>query len=329
MGESTRPRIIKWYCPFASQSAFPSGHRYCINVYAGCDHKCVYCYAAGYSPTQASRKKDFEKLITKDIEDLERFDVPPAPVHLSNSTDPLQPLEAETANTKFALEQILAHRNRFTTVTILTKNPLLAAQRDYLGLFKKLNELPPKHPKFAEFRRKRLPGFCIEVSLAFWHERPRMVYDLSAPDIQERKAGITALHQAGIPLVLRIDPLFPRSPLTEHPQKKLEDFGLPEAQTISDLEHLVSFAREMDVQHVVYSPAKITQPRGRKLSDTMRVMRTAYEHFVAPEKLTFRGGSWRISQQITQTKIVQPFLEICERERVTAKYCKQNLVETQ
>lgn len=32
----TRPRIVKWYCPFAAQSDFPSGHRYCINVYAGC-----------------------------------------------------------------------------------------------------------------------------------------------------------------------------------------------------------------------------------------------------------------------------------------------------
>lgn len=34
----TRPRVIKWYCPFASQCEFPTGHRYCINVYTGCDH---------------------------------------------------------------------------------------------------------------------------------------------------------------------------------------------------------------------------------------------------------------------------------------------------
>ena len=46
--EVTRPRVIKWYCPFADQRKFPSGHRYCINVYTGCEHKCQYCYAAGY-----------------------------------------------------------------------------------------------------------------------------------------------------------------------------------------------------------------------------------------------------------------------------------------
>jgi len=34
----SRPRVVKWYCPFADQREFPSGHRYCINVYAGCEH---------------------------------------------------------------------------------------------------------------------------------------------------------------------------------------------------------------------------------------------------------------------------------------------------
>ncbi len=324
----TRPRVIKWYCPFAAQAEFPSGHRYCINVYTGCDHKCVYCYAAGYEPDHASGKQNFEKLIAKDMEDLDRFDVPAAPVHLSNSTDLFQPLETEMGDAKFALEQILAHRNRFTTVTLLTKNPMLPVDQGYLGLFQALNVLPPDHPRYEEFDERNLPGLCAEVSLAFSQERPRAVYDPNAPGIEERKAGIRALHQAGIPLVLRIDPLFPRSPLTEERQKTLDDFGLPEAQTIEDLECLVSFAREIDVRHVVYSPAKITQPRGGKLSDSMRAMRTAYEHFVVPEKLIWRGGSWRLPQRIAAARIVQPFLEICRREGVTAKHCKQNLVET-
>jgi hypothetical protein len=86
----TRPRIIKWYCPFASQSEFPSGHRYCINVYTGCAHQCMYCYAAAYEPVQPACKNRFEALIQRDVEDLERFGVPPAPIHLSNSTDPFQ-----------------------------------------------------------------------------------------------------------------------------------------------------------------------------------------------------------------------------------------------
>ncbi|MCS7336678.1 MAG: hypothetical protein NZ739_00345 [Verrucomicrobiae bacterium] len=89
----TRPRLIKWYCPFASQREFPSGHRYCINVYTGCAHGCVYCYARSYEPQQASPKRDFARMLARDLADLDRFNVPPAPVHLSNSTDPFQPLE--------------------------------------------------------------------------------------------------------------------------------------------------------------------------------------------------------------------------------------------
>ena len=89
----TRARVIKWYCPFAAQNAFPSGHRYCLNVYTGCTHGCLYCYAAGYQPAGAAIKDNFEHLLAKDLHDLDGFGVPPAPVHLSNSTDPFQPLE--------------------------------------------------------------------------------------------------------------------------------------------------------------------------------------------------------------------------------------------
>ena len=88
------------------------------------------------------------------------------------------------------------------------------------------------------------------------------------------------------------------------------------------------FAKELGVRHVVYSPAKITQPRGRKLSATMQAMRQAYQALVSPDKLAFRGGSWRLPQEVAQNRIVRPFLEICKRHRVQAKYCKQNLIET-
>ncbi len=326
--DPTRPRVLKWYCPFAAQEDFPSGHRYCINVYTGCDHKCVYCYASGYEPTKASSKKNFSRLLSKDFEDLEHFNVPPAPVHLSNSTDPLQSLEAEYSHTKHALEQILVLRHRFTTVTILTKNPMMAVRQGYIELFKKLMCLPTDHPKHKEFIQKRLPGFVIEVSLAFWQESASSSYDPGAPTVKERIEGIKVLQKSGIPLVLHIDPLFPHSPIIQQPIKTMADFGLPEAQTIEDLENLVAFAKEMNVRHVVYSPCKIVQPRGRKLSEMMRKMRAMYEAFAAPEKLVWRGGSWRLPQDIAYSGIVHPFLDICNRHGVKAKYCKTNLIET-
>ena len=49
----TRPKLLDWHCPFAAQAVFPSGHRYCLNVYSGCAHDCKYCYAVSYSPPKA------------------------------------------------------------------------------------------------------------------------------------------------------------------------------------------------------------------------------------------------------------------------------------
>lgn len=324
--EPDRPKLIKWYCPFACQSEFPTGHRYCINVFTGCVHQCVYCYAMAYSPRTASVKKRFEKMLLSDMADLERFDVPPAPVHLSNSTDPFQPLEAKTGHTRLALEQILEHRNRFTTVTILTKNPMLAVEGGYADLFKALAVLPQDHPRHAMFANKCVPAFCIEVSLAFWRDEARAWYDVAAPTVESRKEAVRTLSAMGVPVVLRIDPLFPRSPLGEG--RTMADFGLPEAQTLDDLRALVAFACEVKARHVVYSPAKIVKPRGRKLCPTMQALRQTYEHMAAPRRLVWRGGSWRLPDDLAKERIVRPFLDICTAAGMPAKYCKQNLVET-
>ncbi len=324
----SRPRVIKWYCPFASQYQFPSGHRYCINVYTGCAHQCTYCYAAGYQPVHPASKNRFKELLERDIEDLERFNVPPAPVHLSNSTDPFQPLESTNGHARIALEQILAHRHRFTTVTVITKNPLWPAQYGYIELFKNLMELPTNHPTLNRFQQNRSPGFCMEVSLAFWRQEACSIYEPGAPTVRERRLGITAVRDAGIPVVLRIDPLFPRSPLGRRPRKSLADFGLSEAQTIEDLEGLVAFARETGVRHVAYSSAKIVLPRGRALFQVMKAMRNVYEFVALPQRLSFRAGSWRLPPEPAKTRIIQPFLDICNRLGVTAKHCRQNLIET-
>jgi DNA repair photolyase len=322
----TRPRLICWYCPFADQKDFPSGHRYCINVYTGCAHGCVYCYVMGYHRSGPAPKQDFEKKLKRDLEDLDRFGVPAAPVHLSNSTDPFQPLELSTGHARHALEQLLAYRHRFTTVTLLTKNPLLPVLSGYLELLQKLNELKPEHPIASQFRRQKLPGLRIEVSLAFWREEARKLYDPGAPTIQERKEGLIALREAGLPVVLRIDPLFPLQP--DDASWTYRDFGLVQPQTPEDLEALVELAKQLGVMHVVYSPAKITKPRGNKLAGVMQAMKSVYERAAAIKKLPFRGGSWRLPQDFAQATVLKPFLDACERAGVRAKYCKENLVST-
>lgn len=324
----TRPRVIKWYCPFAHQAAFPSGHRYCINVYTGCSHRCRYCYAAAYEPAHAGRKRDFGRLLARDLADLERFGVPSAPVHLSNSTDPFQPLEATVGDTKRALEGLLAHRQRFNTVTILTKNPELAARADYLALLRALGEVRAEHPAAKPWAARNHPAVQVEVSLAFWREEAAAFWDPGAPGVERRKDGIRALRAAGIPVVLRVDPLFPRSPLAGAGGRSMADFGLAEAQTMADLEALVAFGKECGVRHVVHSPVRLVRPRGRGMEPAMRGLLEVYRALAAPGRPVWRGGSWRLPGSVAGPQITGPFLELLAAAGLPARFCTRNLVET-
>ena len=323
----TRPKVIKWYCPFAAQRDFLSGHRYCINTFVGCRFHCTYCYAASYQPEEATCKRDFEKGVDRDLEDLDRFDVPPAPLHLSNSTDPFQPLEAQTEHTRYALERILACRHRFTTITCLTKNPGLPVRFEYIPLFRQLGN-PSATPVRDGIQHRSVPLFQVEISLAFGREEAAAAYDPGAPSVEERIEGIRALMEAGIPVVLRIDPLFPRSPLPVYPPKTLDDFGLCEAQTLDDLEHLVAFAREVDVRHVVFSPAKIVRPRRGRLHPLMQAWRQVYIEMANPGKPVWRSFRRRLPAPIAERHVTGPFLSICQEYGVKAKFCMKNLVET-
>ena len=92
---SLKNRLIGLYDPMADRARrFPDGLRWCLNVYVGCEHNCGYCYVNGYNPESVGinphAKGTFEQDLVRDIQDLRSLDVPPAPLHLSNSTDPLQ-----------------------------------------------------------------------------------------------------------------------------------------------------------------------------------------------------------------------------------------------
>ncbi len=324
--EVTRPRVVKWYCPFADQRVFPSGHRYSINVYTGCEHKCRYCYVNGYSARQPDCKSRFRQDLCKDLEALEAFDVPPAPVHLSNSTDALQRLEQEHRHTLFTLEKLAEHRKRFTTVTLLTKNPAALVDDRYIRALQRLNELPADHPKRVWFEEKGLSPLRLEVSLAFFNDQRRHLLDTAAPSVESRMESIRFLRKQGLPIFLRIDPLFPRDPLDGG--KTMADFGLPDVQPMSDLEGLVAFGQEVGTRGIIYSIAKITRPQQGALPPVMERMKRVYQHLSNGQPLVFRGGSWRLPEDVAKERVVEPFLELCNRYSMHAKACKANLIGT-
>jgi hypothetical protein len=304
----TRPRVVKWYCPFADQRTFPTGPRYCINVYTGCAHGCVYCYAAGYLAMDARPKAGFRRLLLKDLQDLDAFDVPPAPVHLSNSTDACQPLETRIGDTLFTLQHLGRFAHRFSTVTLLTKNPALLTRPEYTDALLALNQ--------------QVGGrLVIEVSLAFWREEIAAAYDPGAPPVARRRQAIGALRAAGLPVVLRISPTYP---LGIPPPGPSTSSACP--QTLEDMGQLACFAAEAGITAIVHTPAKIVRPKHGPLHPLMQAMLALYRRLAGPEGLDFHGGAWRLPRPVAERYVVQPLRQICRRHGVRLEFCMHHLL---
>lgn len=110
-----------------------------FNMYKGCEHGCVYCYAPSATFTKRDAfyddvhpRKQIINILEKDIKRLERKGIKKEPVLLSFTCDPYQSLEEEHMLTKQAIQ--ILNENGFP-VRILTKGGVLA-QRDLALLSK-------------------------------------------------------------------------------------------------------------------------------------------------------------------------------------------------
>ena len=95
------------------------------------------------------------------------------------------------------------------------------------------------------------------------------------------------------------------------------------------LEKLVRFASENSVLHIVYSVAKIVVPRYKPIPEVLQRLKQVYEYITKPERIVFRGGSWRLPETVSQEQIIKPFLKICTDYHMKAfawhqsiKHCK-------
>ncbi|MCP4992016.1 MAG: hypothetical protein GY928_39980, partial [Colwellia sp.] len=177
---SLKSRIINLYDPLADRTKrFPDGLRFCLNVYVGCEHACKYCYVNGYSRESVwhspHEKSDFRRKLVKDMDDCRNLRVPVAPLHMSNSTDICQEaLETKYRNTLFALQKISESRSLFSSVVLLTKNPKILCEREYMLILSKRSMKP----------------VVVQVTCAFWRDEVRKFYEPDAPTIESRLGAI-------------------------------------------------------------------------------------------------------------------------------------------
>jgi hypothetical protein len=309
---NARSHIVGLYDPFASRSEFPAGRRWCINVYTGCAFACRYCYAQGYIPDafRPRLKKDFRRKLYNDLADIAQLRLHPAPVHISNSTDPLQPLEIESGDSLFLFRELLKHENLFTTVTVLTKNPAILCRPEYLDTITSLK------------------SFQVEVTCPFYRDEARRFYEPFAPSVRRRLDAIAVLRAAGIPVSLRIDPIFPRDPLPRElfGNRCLADYDIGDSQSDGDFDALIGFAADVGCRRIIVSPLKLLVAGRCGRSDLTALFAPLYKD-AAGAKPIRKGTSYRLPWPFYHELIRKP-AELAACAGIELMYCKDNLYST-
>jgi len=172
------------------------GMMYSMNMYQGCEHGCIYCYARnthefwGYSAgldfeRRILVKKDAPKLLE---EQLKKKSWQAYPIVMSGNTDCYQPAEKQFELTRKCLEVFLKYKH---PVGIITKNALILRDLDILK-------------KLAEDNL-----IAVNVSITSLSEDTRRVLEPRTATIKKRLETVETLSKNGIPVNVMIAPIIP------------------------------------------------------------------------------------------------------------------------
>lgn len=172
-----------------------------INLYRGCTHGCIYCYARPFHEYLGlSAGLDFETkiFVKEDAPELLRAELDsarwtPQVIALSGITDPYQPAERRFELTRRCLEVLADFRN---PVAIITKNHLVT--RDVVLL--------------RELARHR--AVSVKISITTLDASLQRVMEPRASTPSRRLAAIEGLAEHGIPVGVMVAPVIPG--LTDH-----------------------------------------------------------------------------------------------------------------
>jgi len=167
-----------------------------INVYRGCEHGCVYCYARPFHEYLGfSSGLDFETriLVKQRAPELLRAELSspkwrPQVLAMSGVTDCYQPAERKFQLTRRCLEVLAEFRN---PVGIVTKNHLVTRDLDLL----------------AELARHQAVVVYLSLTTLDASLTPKLEPRSSLP--AHRLAAIRRLKEAGIPVGVMIAPIIP------------------------------------------------------------------------------------------------------------------------
>jgi DNA repair photolyase len=225
---AARPEYVETICKSAVNrvQGIP-GLKWSLNPYAGCVHRCTFCFAVQYRViAEQGTQQDFgTRLFIKTnflhvlAQELRRPSLQGEHLTLGTATDPYQPVEGRYKLTRGALTLLCQHRN---PVSLLTKSPMIVRDVDIL----------------ADLARG--PGATVffsitTVDLDLW----RTVEPGTANPFHRLRAMRT-LRQAGVPAGVFMAPVLP---------------GLTDSA--ASIEALAAAAREHDAAHFSATPLRL------------------------------------------------------------------------
>lgn len=172
------------------------GMMYSMNMYQGCEHGCIYCYARNsHEYWGYSAGLDFERriLVKKDAPKLleallKKKSWKANTIVMSGNTDCYQPAEQQFKITRQCLEVFLKYKH---PVGIITKNALILRDLDIL----------------KELAQHQLVG--VNVSITSLSEETRRTLEPRTASIKKRLETVRTLTEHGIPVNVMLAPIIP------------------------------------------------------------------------------------------------------------------------
>lgn len=201
-----------------------------INVYRGCEHGCIYCYARpshaywGLSPgldfeSRIIYKPEVAQLLRREL-DASQYQC--QPIALGSNTDPYQPVEKKLGLTRQVLTVLREYHH---PVTIITKSARIEKDSDIL----------------ADMAQEGL----VQVMLSFSSLQTAITRELeprtTAP--ARRLKTLTHLSALGIPVGVLVAPVIP-------------------VLTDGEMEHILSMSRSAGARYAAYVLLRLPQEVG-------------------------------------------------------------------
>lgn len=172
------------------------GMAYSMNMYQGCEHGCIYCYARnthefwGYSAgldfeRRILVKKEAPKILEKY---LKKKSWKAHTIVMSGNTDCYQPAEQKFEITRQCLQVFLKYKH---PVAIITKNALILRDLDILKQLAKDNLI------------------SVNVSITSLSEDTRRILEPRTATIKRRLNVVKELSENGVPVNVMLAPIIP------------------------------------------------------------------------------------------------------------------------